>query len=479
MRFSVPMMLVSLGVLGAFLLWFLHRNWMDERAALTREADLMLVSAVRTIEGAVFDQLITRRRLWTGKSSESDFGLNLSKLPASPDSARVFVLNEHTSRQKMDSPNVAEVRQVNIKVNGSDATTTGALSLIIRLQDDDSLKTKMQCPIPDTTGLLLRLDTAFRRELAKSKLPVGFHLAQVAYEQADNLEAVAASYLDLANQKRYTAYLTAYNGYLLGRIAPQIAFSIFLFSLVGGAFWLVYRNLLQQRRLTELKNDFIRNITHELKTPISTVSVAVEAMQNFGTLDNPARTREYLGIAASELKRLSILVDRVLRMSLFERAEPEIKPEWLDLKVLVEEILATMRLQFEKSHAQVEFRSEPVDFTLKGDKMHLSGVVYNLIDNALKYSPHAPNVQVDLERSNGHALLSVRDKGIGIPGAFQQKIFETFFRVPTGDVHNVKGHGLGLSYVAGVVRQHHGSISVESKEGEGTLFKVLLPMNEN
>lgn len=479
MRFSVPMMLASLGVLGAFLLWFLYRSWIDERAALTREADLMLVSAVRGIEGAVFDRLLTRRQVWTGKTPESQLALDFSKLPAPPDSARVFILNERTTYPKKDSAASAELHQVNIKVKGPSATTTGALSLIIRLQDEDSLKTKVQCPMPDTAGLSWRLDTAFRRELAKSKLPVGFHLEQTPFGLADSSGVVAASYLDLANQKRYTAYLTAYNGYLLGRIAPQIAFALFLFSLVGGAFWLVYRSLLQQRRLTELKNDFIRNITHELKTPISTVSVAVEAMQNFGTLDNPARTREYLGIAASELKRLSILVDRVLRMSLFERAEPEIKPEWLDLRALVEEILATMRLQFEKSHAQVQFDSEPVDFTLKGDKMHLSGVVYNLIDNALKYSFQNPNVQVQLERSNGHALLSVRDSGIGIPSAYQQKIFETFFRVPTGDVHNVKGHGLGLSYVAGVIRQHQGSISVESKEGEGTLFKVLLPMGEN
>ena len=164
-------------------------------------------------------------------------------------------------------------------------------------------------------------------------------------------------------------------------------------------------------------------------------------------------------------------------MSLFEKTAPELKPERLDLKALVEEILSTMRLQFEKYQAKVQFHSSGSDFSMDGDRLHLSGVIYNLLDNALKYSPGTPQVELGLEHTKEHLLLSVQDRGQGIPSAYRDKIFDRFFRVPTGDVHNVKGHGLGLSYVAGVVRQHKGNIQVENREGGGTIFKVVLPLN--
>ncbi|HPI09016.1 MAG TPA: HAMP domain-containing sensor histidine kinase, partial [Saprospiraceae bacterium] len=226
---------------------------------------------------------------------------------------------------------------------------------------------------------------------------------------------------------------------------------------------------------TELKNDFIRNMTHELKTPIATVSVAVEALQNFDALQNPQRTQEYLDIAGIELNRLSLLVDKVLRVSMFEKQEPELRREPLDLKLLVQDILHSMRLQFEKHHAQVQFLPESGDYSVSGDRLHLSSVVYNLLDNALKYGSEHPVIRVGMSHRDGQLSLQVQDNGVGIPAAYQGRVFEKFFRVPTGDVHNVKGHGLGLSYVAGVVRLHGGSIGLESREKAGSTFTILLP----
>ncbi len=176
-----------------------------------------------------------------------------------------------------------------------------------------------------------------------------------------------------------------------------------------------------------------------------------------------------------ELNRLSLLVDKVLRVSLFEKQEPELRSEAIDLKMLVEEILHSMRLQFEKYRAQVQFLPEGDFFALKGDRMHLVSVVYNLLDNALKYSSLHPEIRIGISHQNQQLLLRVEDNGIGIPAAFQERIFEKFFRVPTGDVHDVKGHGLGLSYVASVVRLHGGSIAVESQEKAGTCFTIVLP----
>ena len=239
---------------------------------------------------------------------------------------------------------------------------------------------------------------------------------------------------------------------------------------------LLQRNLLRQQKLTELKNDFISNITHELKTPLATVSVAIEAMKNFNALDNPERAKEYLDISGNELQRLSLLVDKVLRISMFEKKEIELKQEWFDIRALADEIVASMRLQFEKYQAKVSVESPVAPMNVYADKMHMTSVLYNLLDNALKYSKENPSIQVKLAEEPGYWTLIVTDNGTGIPAEYKDKVFDKFFRVPTGDKHNVKGYGLGLSYVAHVVQRHNGNISIESQPGIGSEFIVKIPV---
>ena len=151
--------------------------------------------------------------------------------------------------------------------------------------------------------------------------------------------------------------------------------------------------------MTQLKNDFVSNVTHELKTPITTVGVAIEALSDFEVLENPERTKEYLDISKHELNRLSILVDKVLKMSLFEKKEPELKLEKINLNSLIRDILNSMKLQFEKLDAKVVFQPLVADANLSGDKIHLTSVLYNLIDNALKYSSSPPEIDIDLKNS--------------------------------------------------------------------------------
>jgi two-component system phosphate regulon sensor histidine kinase PhoR len=276
----------------------------------------------------------------------------------------------------------------------------------------------------------------------------------------------------------YRLQLGSTFGYLAKKVGPQALFSLVLVGFTIFSFLLLYRNWQQQRRLTELKNDFISNITHELKTPIATVSVAVEALQNFNALQDPARTKEYLDISASELQRLSLLVDKVLRLSLFERQEIELKNEPFDLGVLVEEILASMRLQFEKYKANIVFSPLGENYRLRADKLHITSVIFNLLDNALKYSSHNPSIRVELGSEEDQLVLAVTDNGLGIPLIYRERIFEKFFRVPTGDRHDVKGYGLGLSYVSYVVGRQGGTISVDSQEGIGSRFTVKIPRND-
>lgn len=317
------------------------------------------------------------------------------------------------------------------------------------------------------------LDVAYKKRLDEQSLNVPFIIKRVP--TIENKEPVFNEVtLGFANPITYRVDLEDTSSFLLKRISVPILFSVFLVGFTILSFSLLYGNLLRQRRLTNIKNEFISNITHELKTPIATVSVAIEALRSFNGSINPERTKEYLDISANELQRLSLLVDKVLKLSMFEKKEVELRKEELDMKDLVNEVTSSMRLQFEKHNAQVQVRTEG-DTCFEGDRLHLVSVLFNLIDNALKYSSGQPVINIAIKGGPNKVMLSVKDSGIGIPAEYQGKVFEKFFRVPTGNVHNAKGYGLGLSYVADVIQRHHGTIKVESIVGDGSRFVIQLP----
>ena len=235
--------------------------------------------------------------------------------------------------------------------------------------------------------------------------------------------------------------------------------------------------MLKQKRLADIKNEFISNITHELKTPIATVSVAIEALRSFNASMDAQRSKEYLEISANELQRLSLLVDKVLKLSMFENKGIDLKYEPLNMQALIKEVASSMRLQFEKKNATVSISSEG-DSSLEGDRLHLVSVIFNLLDNALKYSYDNPHINITTIDGGNKLSLIVTDDGIGIPQEYREKVFEKFFRVPTGNLHNAKGYGLGLSYVAQVVKKHNGSIKVEPLEGGGSKFVIVIPKHQ-
>ncbi len=231
-----------------------------------------------------------------------------------------------------------------------------------------------------------------------------------------------------------------------------------------------------QHKLSNMKNEFISNITHELKTPISTVSVAIEAMRNFNALNNPQKTKEYLDISASEITRLSLLVDNVLKLSMFENDKIELDKQSFDIVQLINEILNALSIQFEQHQAIIEFQPSKSVIQVHADKLHLSSVLFNLLDNAIKYSKNQPIIFVSVEQLDGRIEISVKDQGIGIDKQHQEKIFNKFFRVSQGvDRHNVKGYGLGLSYVFYIVKKHNGNIYVKSEANKGSTFIISLP----
>lgn len=336
------------------------------------------------------------------------------------------------------------------------------------LYNMDSMYLKDSVTVAEVTN-------AFAARLKEDKINVSFKVNKLDSTAANLPNTVTIGFTKPAT---FGLSMSGFFGYMLDKLKLPILFSLLLVALTIASFVLLYRNMIRQQRLAELKNEFISNITHELKTPIATVGVAIEALKNFNAIQDPARTREYLDISQNELQRLNLLVDKVLKLSVFEKKEIELKKEWFDCRQLTEEIMNTMRLQFEKYRAQVSLHTEGDSFLVNADKLHITSVIYNLLDNALKYSAENPAIDVRLKSGDGQLELSVADNGIGIPSEYRNKVFEKFFRVPTGNKHNIKGYGLGLSYVAEVVKRHEGDIRVESEPGKGSTFTVRLPSGQ-
>ena len=275
----------------------------------------------------------------------------------------------------------------------------------------------------------------------------------------------------------YFAVFPSMRSNVIKKIMPQILFSVFLTTITIAAFVVMYRNLRTQERVMQMKNDFIGNVTHELKTPIATVSVALEALKDFHALKNPARTAEYLDIAQHELNRLSLMTDKILNASVFEQQGVAFIPGVVKLDEIVKQVTESLKVVLDKKNIQTSVSLHGSSFELKGSEMHLTNVVFNLLDNAIKYSAANTSIEISLRSNEQEINLAIQDHGMGIDKLYHKKIFEKFFRVQQGDVHNTKGHGLGLNYVADVVHSHRGDISIESSLGQGSCFTLRLPRN--
>ncbi len=263
--------------------------------------------------------------------------------------------------------------------------------------------------------------------------------------------------------------------YLIGSMWKMLIISGLLLT---GLMWLFFYSFLtihRQRKLSELKSDFINNMTHELKTPIATISLACEVLQDKDVQKSENSRERYIKMITEENTRLGMLVENVLRTSLFEQGQMKMKVQVISLHEVVQSVLRSFDLQVKNRRAVVIEDYLAKNDQLEGDVLHITNLVFNLFDNALKYSLEMPEIQITTKEEEGFVVLEVADNGIGISKENQKRIFEKLYRVPTGNIHNVKGYGLGLSYVMGVVLKHKGQIQVESELKKGTKFIVKLP----
>lgn len=288
---------------------------------------------------------------------------------------------------------------------------------------------------------------------------------------------------DLGYGKQYflNLYIPSQSEFLRGKLWFQLLASMGLTLIITITFTANLLIIFRQKRFSEMKNDFVNNITHELKTPITTISLAAQMLNDPHISDKERKQPYLLGTIISEGKRLQFLVEKVLQIAIFESGNLKLKPREIDISALLSSVIARFTLQFENNHITLETAMNAPETFVWADETHLTNVFTNLIDNAIKYrSDENPKIRITVESAAENVVITIADNGIGISQKSLKKIFDKFYRVPTGNIHTVKGSGLGLSYVKKIVEMHRGSIRPESSPDVGTKFIITFPvMKEN
>jgi signal transduction histidine kinase len=270
-------------------------------------------------------------------------------------------------------------------------------------------------------------------------------------------------------------YFPNQQSYILSSIGVMALSTFLLTLIIIFSFSATILIIFRQKRLSEIKSDFVSNMTHELKTPISTISLAAQ-MLNDKSIPVERKNLGYLGgVIADESKRLGLQVEKVLQMAIFEKTKLKLKLKDIDLHQIIEKVTSNFSIQIDNAGGKLQCELLASDSTCFADEIHITNVITNLLDNALKYRNGTPNIILATQAATNGIIIAVKDNGIGISHDNLKRIFDQFYRVPTGNIHNVKGFGLGLSYVKKITETHGGKIWVESKIGEGSIFSIYLP----
>lgn len=262
---------------------------------------------------------------------------------------------------------------------------------------------------------------------------------------------------------------------VLARLVLWIILSLVFIITISAVFFIIVLNFYRQKKLAEIKNDFINNMTHELKTPLSTISVTSEILMNTYRDGKDEKLSRYSKIIFDENHRMRKLVDKVLNISTMERGQFAIEKEEFDIHKLIQKVAEVFCIESCTKEVKINYKLDASDFLIYADKMHVRNILNNLVDNAVKYSGPSPEIEIKTENINGFFKISVSDKGMGIPRESMSKVFDKFYRVPSGNIHNVKGFGLGLYYVKTMIDSHGGKVEIDSVLNKGTTISIYLP----
>ena len=334
------------------------------------------------------------------------------------------------------------------------------------------------------------LDTLLKKQFAEEGISLPFE-----YGVRDNGNFVFASFNkgeNFSKSKTYKVklfpndtfqqdqtlqvYFPEKENYILKNLWSIFGSSFLLIAFVGGIFYYSVNSLLNQKKLSNIKNDFINNMTHELKTPVSTIALALEVIKDKEINKSPEKTERYLNIITEENRRLGTQIEKVLQIAKLEKGDLNLHFEPIDINEVLDQVVKNQGVQMEQHGVKLNLDLQAEETIVSADRVHLTNIVFNLMDNAIKYSKEQPEISIATSNTTSALSITISDNGIGIPKDQLNKIFEKFYRVPKGDLHDVKGFGLGLSYVKNMVEMHKGSITVNSKIEEGTEFSINLPL---
>jgi len=263
--------------------------------------------------------------------------------------------------------------------------------------------------------------------------------------------------------------------FIMAEMGTLFITSVILVVVVLVMFWRTILSLIKEKKISEHTTDFLNNMTHEFKTPLTNIALAGKMIIKDSTINREDKIKHFSDIILQENEKLRLQVEQVLSMTALERGEIPLQKTELDFHRLINDSLKCISIQIENKQGYVTLSLNAVNFKVKGDKTHLTNALCNLIDNAIKYSKEKPGLSIQTSNSGQNLIINVSDKGIGIEKEYHKKVFDKFFRVPTGDVHDVKGFGLGLAYIKKIVELHGGTIELQSEKEKGTTFTIILP----
>jgi len=380
---------------------------------------------------------------------------------------------------------VQTLTQINTELWENEGREGNPASAVLRISPR-SYRVNAQTPID-----LNFLDTRLRTDFANP-----FHKVDFTYEVFEwssgllvfsnsvfigsNNNVKASKYLPNLTESTYFFKINFPQRPLIPSLMITIwAAAILILMMVIGFFTYSITVVVRQQRLSDFQNSFINNLAHEFKTPISTIAISSNVLSEPDIANDPERIKVYSNIIATENARMEGQVRTILELAGLENREVLLKKEEVDLMVLVKRAANAQVVQFQESGGHIDIKSNTNSCNVTADPVHLSNVLATLLDNASKYTVSDPDIIIDVNRKGRNVWVSIIDHGIGVPAEFRKKIFEKFFRVPTGDIHDVKGFGLGLSYVMMIVKAHHWKIEVQSELGEGSTFTLIMPISEN
>jgi len=515
--FVLLIVLMSLSLIGIIFVqsFFINNSLENEEDNFTRSVKGALTYVSRDIEEMEMRDALMKLQPYLNKEIKAD-SIKIRQLfiTTEDDLNEKTIVHRNTvfeERFKVpslffeidaDSFNISKLSNERITETYNNAKLDGYASVepIQRLVEMSSMPSIDKQMYEDTFKSLLKVipihkrvsihqvEAFLRRELKDEGIDLNFEFAVYDDDlatkvQTENFERSYDNrgvriFLDSNNESNYTLWVDfpERKKYLLSSILWMIVLSIIFTGVIIIAYASAIYQLIKQRQISQIKTDFINNMTHEFKTPIATINLALDAIKNPKIINDQEKVKRYLGMIKEENKRMHAQVENVLRISKLEKNELNISKERLELHDIVEDAITHVQLLVEDRNGYVKMHLDADRSSFLANETHFTNVIVNILDNAIKYSDDAPKIDVYTENVGDNIILKIIDQGNGMSKQVANRVFEKFYREHTGNVHNVKGHGLGLAYVKRIVDDHQGHISVESEKGKGSTFIVKLPL---